>query len=40
MKQVILYGSYARGDFSKDPDIDLLVYFSATWNLSTKNLLN
>ena len=25
LKQVILYGSYARGDFTKDSDIDLML---------------
>lgn len=25
IKQIILYGSYARGDFTKDSDIDLLI---------------
>lgn len=25
LKKVILYGSYARGDFSEDSDIDLMV---------------
>lgn len=25
LKQIMLYGSYARGDFNKDSDIDLLV---------------
>ncbi|MBD5549706.1 MAG: nucleotidyltransferase domain-containing protein [Lachnospiraceae bacterium] len=25
IKQIILYGSYARGDFRKDSDIDIMV---------------
>lgn len=25
IKQIILYGSYARGDFRKDSDVDILV---------------
>lgn len=25
LKQIILYGSYARGDFHKDSDIDIMV---------------
>lgn len=25
IKQIILYGSYARGDFHKDSDIDIMV---------------
>lgn len=25
VKQIILYGSYARGDFHKDSDIDIMV---------------
>lgn len=25
LKQVILYGSYARGDFNKDSDVDVMV---------------
>ena len=25
LKQIILYGSYARGDFRKDSDIDLML---------------
>lgn len=25
MKKIILYGSYARGDFKKDSDIDLMI---------------
>ena len=25
MKKVILYGSYARGDYSKNSDIDLMI---------------
>ena len=25
LKQVILYGSYARGDFEKDSDVDIMV---------------
>lgn len=30
IKQIILYGSYARGDFTKDSDIDLLVLVDKT----------
>ena len=25
LKQVILYGSYARGDYTKDSDVDLML---------------
>ena len=25
IKQIILYGSYARGDFQKDSDIDIMI---------------
>ena len=25
LKQVILYGSYARGDFTEDSDVDLII---------------
>ena len=25
LKQIILYGSYARGDFNKDSDIDIMI---------------
>lgn len=25
IKQIILYGSYARGDFQKDSDVDIMV---------------
>lgn len=25
LKQIILYGSYARGDFNKDSDIDIML---------------
>ena len=25
LKQVILYGSYARGDFTEDSDVDLMI---------------
>lgn len=25
IKQIILYGSYARGDFDKDSDIDIMI---------------
>lgn len=26
LKQIILYGSYARGDFGKDSDVDLMLF--------------
>jgi len=35
VKQVILYGSYARGDFRRDSDIDLVVVSD---NFKGKNL--
>ena len=28
IRQVILYGSYARGDYNKDSDIDILIVVS------------
>lgn len=34
LDKVILFGSYARGDFTKDSDIDLLLIF----NIPEKNL--
>lgn len=30
LKTVILYGSYARGDFKKDSDIDILILVDLT----------
>ena len=30
LKQVILYGSYARGDYTEDSDIDIMVFTTLT----------
>ena len=30
LKQVILYGSYARGDYTEDSDIDIMVLTTLT----------
>lgn len=30
LKSVILYGSYARGDFTKDSDIDIMILLDLT----------
>ena len=30
LKSVILYGSYARGDFTKDSDIDIMIMLDLT----------
>ena len=30
LKQVILYGSYARGDFREDSDIDIMILLDMT----------
>lgn len=30
VKQIILYGSYARGDFNKDSDIDIMILTDLT----------
>ena len=32
IRQVILYGSYARGDYNRDSDIDILIVVSADVN--------
>ena len=32
IRQVILYGSYARGDYNKDSDIDILIVVSDNIN--------
>ena len=34
LRNVILYGSYARGDFEKDSDIDILVRFAKDANIT------
>ena len=36
LKQIILYGSYARGDFNEDSDIDLMILLDIT-DLEIKN---
>lgn len=30
LKSVILYGSYARGDFTKESDVDIMILLSLT----------
>ena len=27
LKRIILYGSYARGDFNEDSDVDIMQFF-------------
>lgn len=36
LKSVILYGSYARGDFTKDSDIDIMILLDLT-DMEIKN---
>lgn len=36
LKQIILFGSYARGDFNEDSDIDLMILLDIT-DLEIKN---
>lgn len=39
LKSVILYGSYARGDYTKDSDIDIMILVDiSTQKFSLKNL--
>lgn len=35
LKQVILYGSYARGDFNEDSDVDIMILLDMT-DIETK----
>ena len=32
VKSIILYGSYARGDYTKDSDIDIMMLGSKLYN--------
>ncbi len=36
LKDVILYGSFARGDFVEGSDIERETYFDAIWELGLK----
>jgi uncharacterized protein len=36
LKKVILYGSYARGDFSAESDIDLAILLNDMQNINTE----
>ncbi|TGY96616.1 nucleotidyltransferase domain-containing protein [Petralouisia muris] len=31
LTRVILYGSYARGDFNQDSDMDIMILMDAIW---------
>jgi predicted nucleotidyltransferase len=37
LQKIILFGSYARGDFRESSDIDLLLLFDENYNVSLKD---
>jgi len=37
LQKIILFGSYARGDFREGSDIDLLLLFDENYNATTKD---
>lgn len=36
LQSVILYGSYARGDFTKDSDVDIMIHYWMQENIAVQ----